>query len=92
MFAPVIVLAFVTNNGIVISALAVGSGSSGQVIQEAVNTSNPELDKQVNKFYECVSTNLKNLVKQKLITAIFRYLEEASTIVAALHCLQMNRR
>jgi hypothetical protein len=55
MFAPVIVLAFVTNNGIVISALAVGSGSSGQVIQEAVNTSNPELDKQVNKFYECVS-------------------------------------
>jgi hypothetical protein len=55
MFVPVIVLAFVTNKGIVISALAVGSGSSGQVIQEAVNTSNPELDKQVNKFYDCVS-------------------------------------
>ncbi|MGC2669072.1 MAG: hypothetical protein WA220_07815 [Candidatus Nitrosopolaris sp.] len=55
MFVPVIVLSFVTNNGIVISALAVGSGSSGQVIQEAVNTSNPELDKQVNKFYDCVS-------------------------------------
>ena len=55
MFVPVIVLAFVTNNGIVISALAVGSSSSGQVIQEAVNTSNPELDKQVNKFYDCVS-------------------------------------
>src|SRR5712691_5947273 len=55
MFVPVIVLAFVTNNGIVISALAVGSGSSGQVIQEVVNTSNPELDKQVNKFYDCVS-------------------------------------
>ena len=55
MFVPVIVLAFVTNKGIVISALAAGSGSSGQVIQEAVNTSNPELDKQVNKFYDCVS-------------------------------------
>jgi hypothetical protein len=55
MFVPVIVLAFVTNNGIVISVLAVSSGSSGQVIQEAVNTSNPELDKQVNKFYDCVS-------------------------------------
>lgn len=44
----VMVLAFVTNNGIIISALAVSSGSSGQVIQEAVNTSNPELDKQIN--------------------------------------------
>ena len=55
MFVPVKVLAFVTNNGIVISALAVSSGSSGQVIQEAVNTSNPELDKQVNKFHDCVS-------------------------------------
>ncbi|PWU79038.1 MAG: hypothetical protein DLM72_19525 [Candidatus Nitrosopolaris wilkensis] len=55
MFVPVIVIAFVPNNGIVISALAVSSGSSGQVIQEAVNTSNPELDKQVNKFYDCVS-------------------------------------
>lgn len=55
MFVPVIVIAFVPNNCIVISALAVSSGSSGQVIQEAVNTSNPELDKQVNKFYDCVS-------------------------------------
>jgi hypothetical protein len=55
MFVPVIVIAFVTNNGIVISALAVGSGSSGEVIQEAVNTGNHELDKQVNKLYDCVS-------------------------------------
>jgi hypothetical protein len=55
MYVLVIVLAFVANHGIVISALAVSSGSSGQVIQEAVNTSNPELDKQVNKFYDCVS-------------------------------------
>jgi hypothetical protein len=31
MFVPVIVLAFVPNNGIVISALAISSGSSGQV-------------------------------------------------------------
>src|SRR5713226_7040997 len=54
MFVPVIVLAFVTNNGIVISALAIGSGS-GQVIQEAANTNNPELDKQVNKFYSCIA-------------------------------------
>ena len=45
-----IILALVTSSGIVISALAVSSGSSGAVIQEAVNTGNPELDKQVNKF------------------------------------------
>jgi hypothetical protein len=54
MFVLVILLALVTKSRIVISALAVGSGS-GQVIQEAANTNNPELDKQVNKFYDCVS-------------------------------------
>ena len=90
MFVPVIVLAFVTNNGIVISALAVGSSSSGQVIQEAVNTSNPELDKQVNKFYDCVS-KITHEPQEPGKAAIYKYLEEASTIVAALHCLQMNR-
>ena len=54
-FVLVIVLALVTNIRIVISALAVSSVSSGPVIQEAVNTGNPELDKQVNKFYGCIS-------------------------------------
>ena len=39
----------------VAAALAVSSGSSGAVIQEAVTTGNPELDKQVNKFYGCIS-------------------------------------
>ena len=28
---------------------------AGPVIQEAVNTGNPDLDKQVNKFYGCIS-------------------------------------
>src|SRR6266849_5749399 len=55
MFVLVIVLALVTNSRIVISALAVSSGSSGPVIQEAVNTGNPDLDKQVNKFYSCIA-------------------------------------
>ena len=55
MFVLVIVLALVTNSPIVISALAVSSGVAGPVIQEAVNTGNPELDKQVNKFYGCIS-------------------------------------
>jgi hypothetical protein len=54
-FVLVIVLAYATNSRIVISALAVSSVSSGPVIQEAVNTGSPELDKQVNKFYGCVS-------------------------------------
>ena len=55
MFLLVIVLALVTNSRIVVSALAVSSGVAGPVIQEAVNTGNPELDKQVNKFYGCIS-------------------------------------
>ena len=55
MFVLVIVLALVTNSRIVISALAVSSGVAGPVIQEAVNTGYPELDKQVNKFYGCIS-------------------------------------
>jgi len=54
-FVLVIVLALITNSRIVISALAVSSVSSGPVIQEAVNTGNPELDKQVNRFYGCIS-------------------------------------
>jgi hypothetical protein len=33
----------------------VSSVSSGPVIQEAVNTGNPDLVKQVNKFYSCIS-------------------------------------
>ena len=55
MFVLVIVLALVTNSRIVVSALAVSSGVAGPVIQEAVNTGNPDLDKQVNKFYGCIS-------------------------------------
>jgi len=55
MFILGIILALVTSSGIVISALAVSSGSSGPVLQEAVKTGNPDLDKQVNKFYGCIS-------------------------------------
>jgi hypothetical protein len=55
MFVLVIVLVLVTSSRTVISALALSSGVAGPVIQEAVNTGNPELDKQVNKFYGCIS-------------------------------------
>jgi hypothetical protein len=54
-FVFAIVLALVSNSRIIISALAVSSVNSGPVIQEAVNTGNPEFDKQVNKFYDCIS-------------------------------------
>ena len=55
MFLVVIVLSLVTNSRNVISALAISSASSGPVIQEAVNTGNLDLDKQINKFYSCIS-------------------------------------
>jgi hypothetical protein len=55
MLVLIMVLAHVTNGGIVISALAVSSGSSGPVLLEAVKTGKPDLDKQVNKFYGCIS-------------------------------------
>jgi hypothetical protein len=55
MFLLVIGLTLVTNNRAVISAQASSSVSSGPVIQEAVNTGNPDLDKQINKFYGCIS-------------------------------------
>ena len=55
MFLLFIGLTLVTNNRTVISAQASGSVSSGPVIQEAVNTGNPDLDKQINTFYSCIS-------------------------------------
>ena len=37
-------------------ALSIGNGGGGaSVIQEQVNTGNPNLDKQINKFYSCIS-------------------------------------
>ena len=88
-------LVFVTNSCIVISALAVSSVSSGPVIQEAVNTGNPELDKQVNKFYGCISKithEPQEPGKAEVDSCYFQIFGVASTTVAGLHCLQMNRR
>lgn len=55
MFLLVVGLALVTINRTVVSAQTSSSASSGPVIQEAVNTGNPDLDKQINKFYSCIS-------------------------------------
>ena len=88
MFILGIILALVTSSGIVISALAVSSGSSEAVIQEAVNTGNPELDKQVNKFYGCISKithEPQEPDKAHVENCYFQIFEEASTTVAGSH-------
>jgi hypothetical protein len=39
-----------------VAALSIGNeGGGASVIQELVNTGNPNLDKQINKFYSCIS-------------------------------------
>jgi len=88
MFVLVMVLAHVTNGGIVISAQAVISGSSGPVLQEAVNTGNPDLNKQVNKFYGCISKithEPQEPDKAHVENCYFQIFEEASTTVAGSH-------
>ena len=37
------------------TAPTIHNNDKGSVIQEIVNTGNPVLDKQVNKFYSCIS-------------------------------------
>jgi hypothetical protein len=36
-------------------AVSLGNGGGASVIQELVNTGNPILDKEINKFYSCIS-------------------------------------
>ena len=57
LIATIIGLSIVTTNISINSAMAVvnGNGRGASVIQEQVNTGNPNLDKQINKFYNCIS-------------------------------------
>jgi hypothetical protein len=59
MIASIMGLSIVTTNWYFNSALALsntGNGGGGAaVIQEQVNTGNAILDKQINKFYSCIS-------------------------------------
>jgi len=58
MIVSIIGLSIMTTNLYLNSAVAlsVGNRSGGAfVIQEQVNTGNPNLDKQINKFYSCIS-------------------------------------
>lgn len=54
--AAAITLSFSTISMVLtIPAMASSSKGGGSVDQEKVNTGNPNLDKQINKFYSCIS-------------------------------------
>ena len=62
LIAVTIRLSLLTTNNTVNSSMAAmaaskgnGGASAGPVIQELVNTGNPTLDKEINKFYSCIS-------------------------------------
>jgi hypothetical protein len=54
MIASIIGLSILTTNWYFNSVMAVTIGGAS-VIQEQVNTGNPVLDKEINKFYSCIS-------------------------------------
>src|SRR5947209_2897105 len=55
-FAAVITLSFSTISMVLtIPAMASSSKGGGSIDQEKVNTGNPNLDKEINKFYNCIS-------------------------------------
>ena len=59
LIAVTIGLSLLTMNNTVNSSMAASKGnggaSAGPVIQELVNTGNPTLDKEINKFYSCIT-------------------------------------
>ena len=62
LIAVTIGLSLLTTNNTVNSSMAAmaaskgnGGASAGPVIQELVNTGNPTLDKEINKFYSCIT-------------------------------------
>ena len=57
LIASVIGLSILSTNWYFNTAMAVsiGNGGGASVFQEQVNTGNPTLDKEINKFYNCIS-------------------------------------
>lgn len=57
LIASIMGLSLLTTNWYFKPVMAVNIGNTGGafVIQEQVNTGNPNLDKQINKFYSCIS-------------------------------------
>ena len=57
LIASIMGLSILTTNWYFNSVMAVSNGNGGgaSVVQEQVNTVNPILDKEINKFYSCIS-------------------------------------
>ena len=57
LIATIIGLSIITANTSTNFAMAASSGNGGgaSVVQEQVNTGNPNLDKEINNFYSCIS-------------------------------------
>jgi hypothetical protein len=57
LIASIMGLSILTTNWYFNSVMAVsiGNGGGAFVVQEQVNTGNPILDKEINKFYSCIS-------------------------------------
>ena len=56
LIASIMGLSVLTTNWYFKPVMAVSIGNTGTfVIQEQVNTGNPVLDKEINKFYSCIS-------------------------------------
>ena len=57
LIATIIGLSVITANTSINFAMAAssGNGRGASVVQEQVNTGNPNLDKEINKFYSCIS-------------------------------------
>lgn len=57
LISTIIGLSIITANTSINFAMAASSGNGGgaSVVQEQVNTGNPNLDKEINKFYSCIS-------------------------------------
>ena len=56
LIASIMGLSVLTTNWYFKLVMAVSIGNTGAfVIQEQVNTGNPVLDKEINKFYSCIS-------------------------------------
>ena len=57
LIAFIMGLSVLTTNWYLKPVMAVSIGNTGRafIIQEQVNTGNPVLDKEINKFYSCIS-------------------------------------
>jgi hypothetical protein len=58
LIASIIGLSILTTNwyfNSVMASVSIGNGGGSSVIQEQVNTGNPNLDKEIDKFYSCIS-------------------------------------